>query len=58
MRRERLRALIGGAMVGLGCVQVVWGLLRGEFPFALFGAAYALIGAAYLWFEAGVFGRG
>ncbi|MUV85400.1 hypothetical protein GJ631_02060 [Natronomonas sp. CBA1123] len=51
MEKERLRTLIGIAMVSLGLVQTVSGVLQDNLPFATFGFLYALIGVAYLWAE-------
>ena len=51
MEKARLRTIIGSAMVGLGLLQSAWGLLQDDLAFAVFGLIYALIGAAYLWFE-------
>ncbi|MCY4732104.1 hypothetical protein KY092_16195 [Natronomonas gomsonensis] len=51
MEKERLRTLIGIAMVSLGLVQTVSGVVQDNFPFAVFGFLYALIGVAYLWTE-------
>lgn len=51
MEQERRRTLLGMAMVGLGLVQVVLGILQDNLPFAFFGLTYALIGVASLWLE-------
>lgn len=39
-------------MVGLGLLQGIWGGLRNDLVFSIFGLTYALLGAMYLWFEA------
>jgi hypothetical protein len=51
MEKERLRTLIGLAMVSLGLVQTISGVVQDNLPFAIFGFLYALIGVAYLWAE-------
>lgn len=51
MEKERLRTIIGTAMVCLGLVQTVSSIVQGNIPFAFFGFLYALIGVAYLWAE-------
>ena len=52
MEQRRLRTLVAVGMVLLGSVQAVWGLVRGDLPFASFGVVYAIIGGASYWFTA------
>lgn len=52
MDRTRLQIIVGSAMVGLGLLQGIWGGLRNDLVFSIFGLTYALLGAMYLWFEA------
>jgi len=51
MEQRQLRTLVAVGMVLLGSVQAVWGLVRGDLPFASFGVVYALLGGASYWFS-------
>ncbi|WP_247009045.1 hypothetical protein [Halorientalis litorea] len=51
VEKQRLRRLVGTAMVGLGLLQAALGATQDDLLFAGYGLLYALIGGAYLYFE-------